>query len=69
MIDGFVNLASKLEKHCKNEGATAVLPAATLRFAAAQGWGQALPWQLRPGREVAGVVAPIDLAVLPAAPA
>jgi adenylate cyclase len=61
-----VNLAAKLEKHCKKEAATAVLPAAALDAAAAQGCAARLPWQLRPGREVAGVVAPVDLAVLPA---
>lgn len=62
-----VNLAAKLEKHCKVERATAVLPEATLRLAERQGYVPGRPWKVRPARDVAGVGLPLDLAVLPAA--
>ena len=59
-----VNLAAKLEKHSKAERATAVVPAAVLELAAAQGQVFTQPWQRRPARQVAGLAAPIDLAVV-----
>lgn len=64
-----VNLAAKLEKHCKQERATAVLPLATLRLAQAQGQASAGIWQVRGRCSVGGVATPIDLAVWPAEPA
>ncbi len=66
VIGDAVNLAAKLEKHCKVEGATAVLPAAALRLAQRQGFVAQQPWQLRADRPVAGVEQPLDLAALPA---
>jgi adenylate cyclase len=61
-----VNLAAKLEKHTKTEQAAALLPAQTLHLAESQGLVPTLGWEIRPGRTVAGVAAPVDLAVLPA---
>jgi adenylate cyclase len=60
-----VNLAAKLEKHGKAENAAAVMPAAVLALARAQGFRPALGWEIRPSRAVAGVPEPLDLAVLP----
>jgi adenylate cyclase len=62
-----VNLAAKLEKHCKVEHALAVLPQATLRLAERQGFVAGRHWLQRPARLVVGVEAPLDLAVHPAA--
>ncbi len=62
-----VNLAAKLEKHCKIERATAALPSATLRLAKLQGAATQLSWQVREQRAVAGLAMPCDLAVLPMA--
>ncbi|MFZ1425146.1 MAG: adenylate/guanylate cyclase domain-containing protein, partial [Geminicoccaceae bacterium] len=59
-----VNLAAKLEKHCKTELATAALPAATLQLARFQGASTQLSWQMREQRTVAGLAMPCDLAVL-----
>jgi adenylate cyclase len=58
-----VNVAAKLEKHCKAERALAVVTAATMRLAMAQGHAPAAGWRERPAAEVAGVDHPIDLAV------
>jgi adenylate cyclase len=60
-----VNLAAKLEKHTKAEAATAVLPAEALGLARAQGFRPGLAWEIRLACGVAGVGAPLDLAVLP----
>lgn len=60
-----VNLAAKLEKHAKAEGAAALLPAASLALAKAQGFRPGLAWETRTARPVAGVPEPLDLAVLP----
>lgn len=60
-----VNLAAKLEKHCKAEEAIMVMPTAALTAARAQGLATRLAWDLRPARLVAGVAMPLDLAVLP----
>jgi hypothetical protein len=62
-----VNLAAKLEKHCKRERAVAVLPLETLRLARAQGLVPVEPWETRRAREVGGVPHSVDLAVLPVA--
>ena len=59
-----VNLAAKLEKHSKAERATAVVPVAVLELAAAPGQIFTQPWQRRPARQVEGLAAPIDLAVV-----
>lgn len=61
-----VNVAAKLEKHNKAEAAIACLPAATFDLARAQGLASTAGWQVRQGRVVAGVDAPLDLVVLPA---
>jgi adenylate cyclase len=66
VIGEAVNLAAKLEKHCKREHAVAVLPLEALRLAKAQGLVPVEPWQARRAREVGGVPQPVDLAVLPA---
>ena len=59
-----VNLAAKLEKHCKVEKATAVMPAATLALAREQGYARSHLWETRPERRVEGVETIIDLVVL-----
>ena len=61
-----VNLAAKLEKHCKAERAVAVMVTSVLELAAAQGLVCTQPWQRRPARQVAGLAAPIDLVVVTA---
>jgi adenylate cyclase len=61
VIGEAVNLAAKLEKHNKAEKTRALLPAATLKEARAQGYEPAVEPQLRPGAQVAGVSDPIDL--------
>jgi len=66
VIGEAVNLAAKLEKHTKVERAAALLPVQTLHLAESQGLAPTLGWEIRPGRAVAGVAAPVDLAVLPA---
>jgi adenylate cyclase len=59
-----VNLAAKLEKHTKVERAGAICPLETLRLAESQGFVPVHPAALRRQRAVAGVHAPLDLAVL-----
>jgi adenylate cyclase len=59
-----VNLAAKLEKHCKLEGAIAIATRAARQEARRQGFVPAEPWIERPGAPVQGVVGPIDLVVL-----
>ncbi len=66
VIGEAVNLAAKLEKHNKVEKTRALLPAATLREARAQGYEPAVEPQSRPGAQVAGVTEPIDLYGYPA---
>jgi adenylate cyclase len=68
VIGEAVNLAAKLEKHCKRERAVAVVPLETLRLARAQGLVPVEPWETRRAREVGGVPHPVDLAVLAVAP-
>jgi adenylate cyclase len=58
-----VNLAAKLEKHCKVEAAAGVVSATTYDDALRQGFRPRLGWELRPGRAVAGVSRPVDLRV------
>jgi adenylate cyclase len=66
VIGEAVNLAAKLEKHNKVENTRALLPAATLDAARAQGYEQALAPESRPRAQVAGVTEPIDLYGYPA---
>jgi adenylate cyclase len=66
VIGEAVNLAAKLEKHNKVEKTRALLPAATLRQARAQGYVPVVEPDLRRGAAVAGVTDPIDLYGYPA---
>jgi adenylate cyclase len=66
VIGEAVNLAAKLEKHNKVEKTRALLPAATLEAARAQGYEPALAPESRPRAQVAGVTEPIDLYGYPA---
>ena len=59
-----VNLAAKLEKHCKQEGVRAIAPLAALELACAQGYAGRRVWSLRRGRRVAGIDQAVDLAVV-----
>ena len=59
-----VNLAAKLEKHTKAEQVQALCPEAAYRQALAQGYRPAAPAQPRRQRRIAGIEAPLDLAVL-----
>jgi adenylate cyclase len=56
-----VNLAAKLEKHCKHEAVAGIVMAETYALAEAQGFRPALDWRLRPARLVEGVGRPLDL--------
>ncbi len=58
-----VNLAAKLEKHCKTERVAGVVMADTFELARRQGFVPRLDWQLRPAREVEGVARRVDLRV------
>ncbi len=60
-----VNLAAKLEKHCRAETVRAIVPFAMLERACAQGYAGRRRWKIRRNRAVAGVDRPLDLAVLP----
>ena len=59
-----VDLAAKLEKHAKHEGAVAVVPAALLAQAEREGYVPVRPWQPRAARRVEGVERQLDLAVV-----
>jgi adenylate cyclase len=59
-----VNLAAKLEKHTKEEGARALCPAATHELALAQDYRPAARHEPRAARRVAGVDAALDLVIL-----
>jgi adenylate cyclase len=57
-----VNLAAKLEKHTKVEGAAALCTADSYRLALRQGYApKAARLEQRHGRVVAGVDLPVDL--------
>jgi adenylate cyclase len=60
-IGDVVNLAAKLEKHCKLAGRPALATAAALDLARAQGFAGAPGFEYLPAQEVAGVEEPIDL--------
>ena len=62
VIGDAVNLAAKLEKHNKAERSRGLTTRLTYELARAQGYGEVKP--LLPGRQVAGVAQPVDLAVL-----
>lgn len=59
-----VNLAAKLEKHAKHEGALALTTAEALRAALAQGYAPTIRVDPREQSRVEGMPAPIDLVVL-----
>ena len=56
-----VNLAAKLEKHCKVEGVSGLMPAASLELAGAQGFKPHSTWKLCRNRHVEGIGEPLDL--------
>jgi class 3 adenylate cyclase len=56
-----VNLAAKLEKHTKVEGAPALTNAETLAIAEGQGYVPARAIERRPMRRIEGVAEPVDL--------
>lgn len=64
VIGDAVNRAAKLEKHCKREGAVAVIEREVLHLAQAQGGRPGAAWQVQPGRNVEGLERPVDLLVL-----
>ena len=64
VIGEAVNRAAKLEKHCKREGATAVIELEAWQRAEAQGARPEAVWAWRPGRRVEGLERPVDLLVL-----
>jgi adenylate cyclase len=59
-----VNLAAKLEKHTKVEGVRSLTTRELLGLAQVQGYGDASAKKILRNREVGGVTAPLDLAVL-----
>ena len=59
-----VNRAAKLQNHTKAESVRALATAAARDRAAAQGYRPQRTLQLRAGREIAGVSAPVDLVVI-----
>ena len=58
-----VNLAAKLEKHCKTENAAGLVMAGTFELARRQGFVPRLNWEYRPGRHVEGLDRTVDLRV------
>ncbi len=56
-----VNLAAKLEKHCKVEKVEALATRETLDLAEAQGYAGGRHWRALPARRVEGVRQPVDL--------
>lgn len=63
-IGDAVNLAAKLEKHNKAEGTRALAPREAVERALAQGFAPRVPPTDLPGRTVAGIPGPVDLAAL-----
>ena len=61
VIGEAVNLAAKLEKHNKIEKSMALVPAATLNLAIAQGYQRGSDFVHRAAAEVAGVAGKLDL--------
>lgn len=64
VIGDAVNLAAKLEKHSKSEGARALTTVETYRLAMKQGLALPARVEQRHSRKVEGVTAPIDLVVI-----
>jgi adenylate cyclase len=64
VIGEAVNLAAKLEKHNKVESARALTTGATYALACAQGYVPAATVRKLPGRQLAGVTAPLDIVAL-----
>jgi adenylate cyclase len=62
VIGEVVNLAAKLEKHCKEVGTRALVTADALELAARQGLDLRDRFTLLPGQRVAGLTAPVDIA-------
>ena len=62
VIGDVVNLAAKLEKHCKVAARPALATRAALDLAIAQGFSGAPAYTILPGETVGGVTEPIDLA-------
>jgi adenylate cyclase len=58
-----VNLAAKLEKHCKTEKVAGVVTEDTFELAREQGFTPRMNWEHRPGRRVEGLGRTIDLVV------
>jgi adenylate cyclase len=61
VIGDAVNLAAKLEKHCKTAGVPALATREALALATAQGFDLPEAYHHRPAERVEGVTAPIDL--------
>ncbi len=64
VIGDAVNLAAKLEKHTKVEGARALTTVAALRLAREQGYAPPADHEIRSGHAVEGIADPLDLVVL-----
>jgi adenylate cyclase len=64
VIGDVVNLAAKLEKHCKAVQRPALATADTLTLARAQGFGGGAAFTRLDGERVSGVGAPVDLVAL-----
>ena len=64
VIGDAVNLAAKLEKHTKVEGVRSLTTRELLGLAQVQGYGDASAKKILRNRDVGGVTAPLDLAVL-----
>jgi adenylate cyclase len=66
VIGEAVNLASKLEKHNKEEGTRALTDGATYALAERQGYRPSTAHERRPARKVGGVTESVDIVVLAA---
>ena len=66
VIGEAVNLASKLEKHNKEEGTRALTDGATYALAERQGYRSSTAHERRPDRKVGGVTESVDIVVLAA---
>lgn len=64
VIGDAVNLAAKLDKHCKAEACIALGTLELLTLAEAQGYSRAPDLEILPARQVDGVPDPVDLVVL-----
>lgn len=64
VIGEVVNLAAKLEKHTRHEGAPALLMRSTYTLALAQGYRPQIAVEELPARSIEGVADPVDLVAL-----